>query len=166
VPTQLPNPYGSNERKINWNWKKHHLCTWLGISFFIPKIFTMYIILDMFYILLICLYMWIYGTQIKYQYQYQYRRRRQFFRNFDRFYVFELVVQWAASVLKSTDRQQHLQNTLTVFQVQVEFLSLCRWGLLSWVLILIFNTFAVDLNAEYEVDLELVYFWTLKLYAR
>jgi len=40
-------------------------------------------------------------------------------------FVFDLAVQWAASVLKSTNRQQHLQNTLTVFQVLLEFLSRC-----------------------------------------
>jgi hypothetical protein len=52
---------------------KHHLCTWLGISFVWFQKCLQCITLDTFYILLICLYMWIYGMQIKYQYQYQYQ---------------------------------------------------------------------------------------------
>jgi hypothetical protein len=51
---------------------KHDLCTWLGISFVWFQKFLQCITLDMFYTLLICLYMWIYGMQIKYLYQYQY----------------------------------------------------------------------------------------------
>jgi hypothetical protein len=50
---------------------KHNFCTWLWISFVWFQKFLQCITLDIFYILLICLYMWIYGMQTNYQYQYK-----------------------------------------------------------------------------------------------